>query len=127
MPRGKKGIGAPRGGRELPPIDLAQVEELAAIQCTPPEICSVLKISKSSLYKLKNTDDEFAAAIERGKERGCASLRRIQWKTAEKGNATMGIWLGKQYLDQRDKNDYRHSDADGGSLVDALTKLVQGK
>jgi hypothetical protein len=34
-----------------------------------------------------------------------ASLRRIQWKLAEAGNATMCVWLGKQLLGQRDKFD----------------------
>ena len=29
------------------------------------------------------------------------SLRRIQYKLAEK-NATMALWLGKQYLGQKD-------------------------
>ena len=33
---------------------------------------------------------------------GRASLRRMQFKAAEQGNATMQIWLGKQYLDQKD-------------------------
>lgn len=30
-------------------------------------------------------------------------LRDLQWKTAESGNATMQIWLGKQMLGQTDK------------------------
>lgn len=32
---------------------------------------------------------------------GKISLRRSQWRLAEK-NASMAIWLGKQYLGQRD-------------------------
>jgi hypothetical protein len=30
-------------------------------------------------------------------------LRTYQWRSAEKGNVTMQIWLGKQYLGQSDK------------------------
>lgn len=30
-------------------------------------------------------------------------LREWQWKAAEKGNVTMQIWLGKQYLGQTEK------------------------
>lgn len=30
-------------------------------------------------------------------------LRSWQWKNAENGNATLQIWLGKQYLNQTDK------------------------
>ena len=29
-------------------------------------------------------------------------LRRKQWETAAKGNATMLIWLGKQWVNQSD-------------------------
>jgi len=127
MPRGKKGIGAPKGGRPIPVIDFAQVEELAAIQCTRSEICAVLNIAISTLANRAKTDAQLAAAIARGKERGKASIRRQQYKLLTEGNATMGVWLGKQYLDQRDKSDYRHADADGGSIVDALRKVIQGK
>lgn len=34
---------------------------------------------------------------------GKASLRRMQWKSAEDGNTTMLIWLGKNILGQTDK------------------------
>jgi hypothetical protein len=41
--------------------------------------------------------------MERGKARGRLSLRRAQLKMVEDGNATMGIWLGKNVLGQRDE------------------------
>ena len=44
---------------------------------------------------------DFRLAYEKGQENGKISLRRIQFKLAER-NATMGIWLGKQYLGQRE-------------------------
>jgi hypothetical protein len=31
------------------------------------------------------------------------SLRRLQWNNAKKGNVTMQIFIGKQYLGQSDK------------------------
>jgi len=37
------------------------------------------------------------------------SIRRQQYKSAEGGNVTMQIWLGKQYLNQRDRNEYIES------------------
>ncbi len=37
------------------------------------------------------------------------SLRRTQFKLAEK-NPTMAIWLGKQYLGQRDNIEVEHKD-----------------
>ena len=41
--------------------------------------------------------------MQRGKAKGRLSIRRMQLKLLEAGNATMGVWLGKQYLGQRDE------------------------
>lgn len=40
--------------------------------------------------------------MNRGRAKGRISLRRAQMKLVEKGNAAMSIWLGKQWLNQRD-------------------------
>lgn len=48
---------------------------------------------------------------------GKRSLRRMQWKSAKGGNATMQIWLGKQLLGQTDKQDITSG---GESLVKVL-------
>ena len=55
---------------------------------------------------------------------GKISLRRKQWQLAEK-SASMAIWLGKQYLNQRDNVDVTVSDAKGIAL-DELEKMVIG-
>lgn len=36
-------------------------------------------------------------------DKGRMSLRRKQWQAVENGNTTMLVWLGKQYLRQKDK------------------------
>jgi hypothetical protein len=46
---------------------------------------------------------------ELGAQTGKASLRRMQFKAAEDGNVTMLIWLGKQFLGQKDQ---RHIDGE---------------
>ena len=33
------------------------------------------------------------------------SLRRAQWKSAKSGNVTMQIWLGKQWLGQKEQSE----------------------
>lgn len=38
--------------------------------------------------------------------KGESVLRELQLKTAIDGNVTMQIWLGKQYLGQKDRTDY---------------------
>ena len=44
----------------------------------------------------------FSEVFSIKREKGKVSLRRSQFKLAEK-NPTMAIWLGKQYLGQRDE------------------------
>ena len=78
------------------------IESLARIQCTDEEIAAVLGVSTDMLTN-GNNKKAFAEAKKRGIESGKASLRRMQFKAAEAGNATMLIWLGKQFLEQTDK------------------------
>lgn len=83
--------------RPLLDIDEDSVEKLAAIHCTMEEIASVVGCSVDTLER------RFADTIKKGRDKGKTSLKRWQWKLAEKGNGTMLIWLGKQYLDQSDQ------------------------
>ena len=89
-----------KGGRPKIVIDYAMVEKFASMQCTYKEIAGFFDCSESRLKK----DKEFIHHYKKGFESGKMSLRRIQWKLAEK-NTAMAIWLGKQYLDQRDKQE----------------------
>lgn len=91
------------GGRPRIEIDYKQVEQLAAMQCTDEEIAAVLGVERNTIRRRKKDDEQFCSAYKKGQERGKASLRRMQFKAAEGGNATMLIWLGKQYLGQSDK------------------------
>ena len=88
-------------GRPKKEIDYTTVEKLANIQCTQDEIASFLGISTRTLQR----DDQFMELFNRGRENGKMSLRRMQWKHAEK-SVPMAIWLGKQDLGQRDKVEY---------------------
>ena len=84
-------------------INKQQFESLCYIQCTREEICSVLNVSEKTLNEwCKSTyEKNFSLVFNEKRQGGRASLRRNQWKLAEK-NATMSIWLGKQYLGQRE-------------------------
>ncbi len=46
------------------------------------------------------------------------SLRRKQWRAAEEGNTTMLVWLGKQYLGQKDKSEMNATVYQPKKLVD---------
>lgn len=82
-------------------------ENLCSIQCTKEEICSVLDVSEKTLNSWCNDKygKNFSLVFNEKRLLGKSSLRRMQWKLAEKNNA-MAIWLGKQYLGQRDKVEY---------------------
>lgn len=78
-------------------IDYEVVEKLASIQCTQEEIANFLDVSVRTLQR----DEEFCRLYKKGQDNGKMSLRRYQFKLAEK-NTSMAIFLGKQYLNQRD-------------------------
>lgn len=91
-------------------IDQKQFENLCKMQCTELEIMSWFEVSKDTLIRwCKNIYGvDFATIYSQKKEGGKIALRRYQLQLAEK-NPTMAIWLGKQYLGQKDnievKND----------------------
>lgn len=82
-------------------LDLRQVEELAAIGATQKEIASVLGVSLRTVES-RAEEKDFRAALERGTSNLHTSLRRKQVEMALGGDRVMLIWLGKQYLDQRE-------------------------
>lgn len=93
-----KAGGKPVRGRPKKFIDLELVEKLAHIQCTHAEIASTLGVSIDTLQRNK----DYAEVKRKGAEGGRKSLRRMQFESANRGNVTMQIWLGKQYLGQTD-------------------------
>lgn len=105
-------------GRKKIPIDYEKAEKLASIMCTQSEIACVLGVSLTVLEH----DPEFQRRHKKGMEHGRASLRRMQYAAAQGGNPTMMIWLGKQYLHQRDKQDTEITGKDGGP-VELISKM----
>lgn len=77
-------------------IDRDVVYKLACIQCTPEEIAEVVGTNVTTIKK------RFGDLIEKGKSAGRKSLRRAQWDKAINGDTRMQIFLGKQYLGQKD-------------------------
>lgn len=82
------------------------IEEMAHIQCTGQEIAASLKFSYEHLNVrcIEEKGMDILEFIKLNAKGGHSSLRRAQWKTAMDGNVTMQIWLGKQYLGQREKS-----------------------
>lgn len=107
-------------GRPKKEIDYVTVEKLANIQCTQDEIASFVGISARTLQR----DEKFMEIFNRGRENGKMSLRRMQWKHAEK-SASMAIFLGKQYLGQRDNVEVSNTD-ELNKVKELLQKIEQG-
>ena len=102
------------GGRpsKLPLINQEHFEGMCRIQCTKDEICGILDIDEGTLTKwCKETYNlGFSDIYKKKSSTGKMSLRRQQFKSAENGNVTMQIWLGKQYLGQTDKIEQKQED-----------------
>jgi hypothetical protein len=101
-------------------IDFDTVEKLCAIQCTGEEIAGVLGIDYDTLNaRIKEEYNiSFSEYFKQKRQNGRASLRRLQWKKAEQGDTTMLIWLGKNYLQQTDKQEIEHSGNVGVTIKD---------
>ena len=78
-------------------IDKEKLKQLAAIGLSSAEMAAVLDCSKDTLER------RYKTVIETGRHMRNASLRRKQYEVATGGNATMLIWLGKQFLGQKDQ------------------------
>lgn len=84
-------------------IDQEQFESMCAIQCTREEICAMFRVSHDTLLRwCKETyGTDFDTIYKEKKQFGKASLRRKQWKLADK-SVPMAIFLGKNMLGQSD-------------------------
>ena len=86
----KRGRGRPRIE-----IDVKILEGLARIQCNMKEMAAILGCSVDTLER------NYADVIDKAREGGKMTLRRHQFRMAE-NNVAMAIWLGKQYLGQKE-------------------------
>ena len=108
----KQGLVVGRGAtqRVVPPDE---VYRLAEIGCTDREIAEWFIIKEDTLRY------NFAEYLTKGRAGMKRRLRAVQLSTALAGNATLLIWLGKQYLGQTD-NPYSTADNDPLPWTDDL-------
>lgn len=77
-------------------LDRDLIFKLATLHCTLKEIADVVGTSVPTLEK------RYSGIIDKGRSEGKKSLRRAQMEKALQGDVRMLIWMGKQYLDQKD-------------------------
>jgi predicted transcriptional regulator len=99
-------------------VDTDFIERLASIGCTVKEIATAVNISVDTM------DRNYAEFVDKGRERGKTSLRKKQFELALNGNVTMLIWLGKQVLGQKDKQEVS---SDGAAFKVVVEDYVSKK
>ena len=87
-------------------INWEEFDKLCAMQCTKEEIACWFKCSDDTIERAVKREKKEGFAVYYNKKRvgGKISLRRSQFKLADKYPA-MAIWLGKQILGQKDKQE----------------------
>lgn len=110
-------------------IDQKQFENLCGLQCTLEEICGWFGVTDKTLdgWCKRTYRASFSEVFRQKRGLGKVSLRRSQWRLAEK-NASMAIWLGKQYLGQRDVVDLGlpTDNAQEDALSVSLREMAEG-
>lgn len=120
----------PKMGRPRVEIDMGVLTGMCQILCTAEECAEVLGCSVDTIDKRLHeaTGEGFAAFYAKHSGEGKRSLRRAQFQTAlgtpakdgipaVPGNPTMQIWLGKQILGQKDRQEVAVTDPEGGLPV----------
>jgi hypothetical protein len=95
-------------------IDEDKLEQLASLGLSNAEIAAVLDVSPDTIER------NYRETLDWGRNKRNASLRRKQYEVAMSGNPTMLIWLGKQFLDQKDKQEY--TGPEGGPIQFTVTR-----
>lgn len=115
--------------RPLKEIDQKQFESLCGLQCTKDEICGFFDTTDKTLenWCKRTYKAGFSEVFRKKRGKGKISLRRSQWRLAEK-NASMAIWLGKQYLGQCDtvEVDLSTDSAQEDALSASLREMAEG-
>ncbi len=101
-------------GRPTIRISKIDLEKLAGIHCTMEEAAGWFGVSEKTIRR-RLERAEFREVWDAGIMKGKVSLRRTQFEMA-KTSATMAIFLGKQYLGQRDEIHQKIGGEDGGPI-----------
>ena len=113
-------------GRPRKKIDRKEFEKLCGLQCTIEEIAAWFDCSVDTIERWceREYKQKFAEVFSEKRSYGRISLRRTQWQLAEK-NASMAIFLGKNYLGQRDAVDMSVEVGDKNGEIAALNEYFE--
>lgn len=111
-------------GRPKKEFNKETFEGLCEIMCTESEICNVLRTTDKTLsaWCKRTYGQSFSEIYKKLADVGRKSLRRYQFDLAKKSPA-MAIFLGKQYLGQRDVVEYSQGITD--ETREEVNKLLE--
>lgn len=112
-------------GRPRKEIKQDVFEKLCALFCTEEEIADFFECTIDTInnWCKKTYGETFSDVYRKKKVGGKISLRRSQIRLAEK-SAAMAIFLGKNYLGQKD--DYTDTNEDMLSKLDEVLAHIKG-
>ena len=87
-------------------IDMKQVAIFGRFRATHETMADFFGISTRTIERyMAEVDGKFCRHYKKGMSKLKMKLSEAQIEAACNGNATMLVWLGKQYLDQKDKQE----------------------
>ena len=106
----RKPTGRPNGRPKIQ-IDNEQFKKLCELQCTKEEIAGFFNCHEDTIenYCMNEYGECFSLVFKKLSYSGKMSLRRYQFELAKR-NASMAIFLGKQYLGQKDYPEDRNAE-----------------
>lgn len=112
-------------GRPKKEIDVKEFEKLCALQCTLEEIAGWFDCCEDTIENwCKSTyKRNFSEVYAQKRGKGKISLRRAQFRLAET-NASMAIWLGKQYLGQTDEKKEVAVEVQDSGFLEAISGTI---
>ena len=118
----KKEMGRPRAK-----INKEEFEKLCAMQCTEVEIAEFFNCTDDTIngWCKREYGETFSETYKKKSAKGRVSLRRMQFQMAET-NPTLLIWLGKQWLNQRERQTVAvESDEESKELLQSFMQEIK--
>lgn len=107
-------------------IDWKKVDHMLEAHCTGTQVAAHLGIYCETLYERvkKEYGCGFSEYSRQKKEKGNSSIKVTQYQQALKGDKGMLIWLGKNWLGQKDEpREEKQFDGQLSVLLDKLQKI----
>ena len=114
-----------KGGRPKKYIDKQLFEQLCGLQCTLEEMEAFFNCDHKTIARWCRETYEgkrFSQVFREKRQIGKISIRRKQLRLAER-SAAMAIFLGKNYLGQKDEPEEAASVEDAVSIVDDVPTM----